>query len=103
MTAPVQVGPSPQGGGPVPSPSLRLTRRQLQVLQLAANGHPNKSIGRHLGTAENTVKAQMAALMRRLHVDDRAQAVAVGMRLGLISMDQITIPRALVYVDREDV
>jgi DNA-binding NarL/FixJ family response regulator len=99
VTAPVQVGPSPSGGGPVPS----LTPRLLEVLHLAANGYPNKSIGRQLGTTEDTVKSQMARILRRMHVDDRAQAVAVGMRLGLIRMDQITIPRALVRVEWEDV
>lgn len=101
MTAPVLVGPSPQGGGPTPSPHQYLTRRQIQVLHLAANGFPNKSIGRHLGTAEETVKSQMKTILRRLHVDDRTQAVAVGIRLGLVSLDAVTIPRALCVV-RED-
>lgn len=95
-TAPVRPGPPPTGCGPVPS--VRLTPRQLQVLQLAANGHPNKAIGRHLGTAEDTVKSQMAALMRRLHVEDRAHAVAVGIRLGLIDLGTVAIPRALCVV-----
>lgn len=98
MTAPVQVGLSPSGGGPVPS----LTPRLIEVLHLAANGYPNKSIGRQLGTTEDTVKSQMARILRRMHVDDRAQAVAVGMRLGLIRMDQITIPRAFVRIEWED-
>jgi DNA-binding NarL/FixJ family response regulator len=92
------VGPSPSGGGPVPS----LTPRLLEVLHLAANGYPNKSIGRQLGTTEDTVKSQMARILRRMHVDDRAQAVAVGMRLGLIRMDQITIPRAFIRIEWED-
>jgi DNA-binding NarL/FixJ family response regulator len=102
VTAPVLVGPSPSGGGPGPSTAPFLTPRLLEVLQLAANGYPNKSIGRQLGTAEETIKSQMAKILSRLHVDDRAQAVAVGMALGLIRMDQITIPRALVRVEWED-
>jgi len=99
MSVPLQTGLSPQGGGPVPS----LTPRLLEVLQLAANGNPNKSIGRRLGTTEQTVKSQMKSILRRMHVNDRTQAVAVGIKLGLISGDQITIPRALVRVDWEDV
>lgn len=94
MTAPVQVGPSPQGDGPAPY-RPRLSPRQLQVLGLAANGYSNKLIGSRLGTRENTVKSQMAAAMRRLHVDDRTQAVTVAMRLGLLSLDGITLPHAL--------
>uniref|UniRef100_UPI0018FE0455 helix-turn-helix domain-containing protein n=1 Tax=Streptomyces alboviridis TaxID=67269 RepID=UPI0018FE0455 len=77
-TAPAHPAPTTAVG-----PSVRLTPRQLQVLHLAANGYPNKAIGRQLGTAEDTVKSQMAALMRRLHVEDRAHAVAVAIRLGL--------------------
>jgi DNA-binding NarL/FixJ family response regulator len=102
MTAPVQVGPSPSGGGPVPSTAPFLTPRLLEVLQLAANGYPNKSIGRRLGTTEQTIKTQIKKILSLLHVDDRTQAVAVGMALGLIRMDQITIPRALVRVEWED-
>jgi DNA-binding NarL/FixJ family response regulator len=98
MTTPVQVGLSPSGGGPVPS----LTPRLLEVLHLAVNGHSNKSIGEQLCTTEQTVKTQIAKILSLLHVDNRAHAVAVGIRLGLIRMDQITIPRALVRVDWED-
>lgn len=90
MTAPVQVGPSPQDGGPTPS-TPHLTPRQLQVLRYAANGCTNKEIGRRLHTTEDTVKSQMAVILRRLHVEDRAQAVAVGIRLGLVSLNAITV------------
>ena len=93
MTAPVQVGPSTDGG-----PTPRLTRRHQQILQLAANGYSNKLIGSRLGTAENTVKSQMQALMRRLHVDDRTQAVTVALRLGLISLEDVAVPRSLTVV-----
>lgn len=96
MTAPVQVGPSTPGG-----PTPYLTPRLLQVLELAASGHNNKAIGEQLGITENTVKTQMKTILRRLHVDDRAHAVALGLRLGLVSVDAVTIPRALLVV-RED-
>ena len=91
MTAPVQVGPSPQGDGPDPLPSWNITPRQAQVLHLAANGYTNKEIGRQLGTTEDTVKSQMAAILRRLHVEDRTQAVAVAIRLGLVNLDRVTV------------
>lgn len=100
MTAPVQVDPLSDDGGPTPS-RPRLSPRQLQVLGLAANGNSNKLIGSRLGTKENTIKSQMAVIMRRLHVDDRTQAVTVAMKLGLISLDGVTIPRALDVI-RED-
>ncbi|MFF8910590.1 response regulator transcription factor [Streptomyces olivaceoviridis] len=86
MTAPVQVGPSSPHGGPAPSCDRILSNQLRQVLQLAANGYSNKRIGGELHKTENTVKSQMAKIMRILHANDRAQAVAVGARLGLITI-----------------
>ncbi|MFE1451945.1 LuxR C-terminal-related transcriptional regulator [Streptomyces olivaceoviridis] len=99
MTAPVQVGPSSQHGGPTPFPP-RLTRRHLQILHLAANGYTNREIGRRLGTTEDTVKSQMAVILRRLHVEDRTQAVAVGIRLRLVDLDEVTVSPRPVRVPR---
>jgi DNA-binding NarL/FixJ family response regulator len=88
------VGPLSVDGGPDPY-QHRLTARHLQILGLAANGYSNKRIGSRLGTKENTIKSQMQVMMRRLHVDDRTQAVTVALRLGLISLDGVAIPQAL--------
>ena len=106
MTAPVQVGPSSSRGGPVPSRAIRdyprtlaapprtsLTGRQIQVLRLAANGNTNRAIGRELGISEESVKTHMQAALRKLRVWDRAQAVAVALRLGLIRLEDIEVPR----------
>lgn len=100
MTAPVQVGPSPRGGGPDPSTPL-LTSRRREVLQLVANGNTNKMIADALGITEHTVKTHVKKILRRLHVDDRAQAVAVGLSLEEISRDAVAIPRALVAVQED--
>jgi DNA-binding CsgD family transcriptional regulator len=86
VTAPVQVGPSSTHGGPDPSCDRILSDQLRKVLQLAARGYSNRRIGCELGTTENTVKSQMAKILRILHVSDRAQAVAVGARLGLITI-----------------
>ncbi|MFD8839794.1 LuxR C-terminal-related transcriptional regulator [Streptomyces griseofuscus] len=101
MSVPVRVGPSSAHDGPCPFPAPFLTDRLQEVLQLAANGYSNKLIGSQLGTRENTIKSQMAKIMRRLHVDDRTQAVAVAIRLGLVDLDMVVIPQALT-VARED-
>ncbi|CAK7288617.1 LuxR C-terminal-related transcriptional regulator [Streptomyces misionensis] len=100
MSVPVQVGPSSQHGGPDPSPDRYLTPRQQQVLQLAANGYRNRDIGKQLGTSEDAVKAQMAVILKRLHVEDRAQAATVGIRLGLVSLETVTVPPERVPVER---
>ena len=116
MTAPAQVGPSPQGGGPVPSthpmrvypasltaePRTRLTGRQRDILRLAANGKTNRAIGSQLGVGEEAVKSQIQKALRKLRVGDRTQAVAVALRLGLLDLGDIEIPPGANYDCRID-
>ena len=80
------------GGSYVPSEALRetttepaaeppaqgagqLTPRQLCVLELMEKGLSNKAIGRELGIGEITVKAHVSAVLRKLGVENRVQAV----------------------------
>jgi DNA-binding NarL/FixJ family response regulator len=51
------------------------TPRQRQVLSLLCEGMPNKSIAHRLNISENTVKAHLRQLMKRLHVSNRTEAV----------------------------
>ena len=53
----------------------RLTRRQLEVLALMAEGLPNKSIARRLFLSEATVKGHVTAILSTFGVDNRLQAV----------------------------
>nr|WP_237547018.1 LuxR C-terminal-related transcriptional regulator [Streptomyces sp. SID161] len=77
---------STEVGGPDPSCDRILSDQLREVLQLAANGYSNKRIGLQLHKTENTIKSQMAKIMRILHANDRTQAVTVGARLGLITL-----------------
>ncbi len=52
-----------------------LTRRQLLVLERMANGESNKQIAYTLCIAETTVKAHVSAVLRKLNVNNRIQAV----------------------------
>lgn len=63
---------------------IPLSRRQHEVLQLIADGHDSYAIGRILAISRDTVKGYTKQLYRMLGVDNRAQAVAVGFREGLI-------------------
>jgi len=71
---------------PVPAqPALApLTRRELEVLVGMSNGRSNAQIGQDLYLSEDTVKTHARRLFRKLVAADRAQAVAIGMRRGLI-------------------
>ncbi|WP_327738417.1 helix-turn-helix transcriptional regulator [Streptomyces nojiriensis] len=71
-----------------------LTRRQREVLLLAANGNTNAQIARWLGVTPNSVAEVLAKAYRALGVADRAQAVAVSLRLELLDMDAVFLPAA---------
>ena len=59
------------------SPELlyALTRKQLLVLERMAKGESNKQIAYHLDIAETTVKAHVSAILRKLNVSNRVQAI----------------------------
>jgi DNA-binding NarL/FixJ family response regulator len=61
-----------------------LSPREAEVLRLLADGLANKEIGYRLGISEHTVKFHVNSILTRLDVSSRAEAVAVGMRRGLI-------------------
>lgn len=63
----------------------RLTPRQLDVLNLVAEGWSNKEIARSLGLAEGTVKLHVTALLRALGASNRTQAVSIARTNGLIN------------------
>jgi DNA-binding NarL/FixJ family response regulator len=69
---------SPAGSVPT------LTERELQVLTGMSRGRSNGEIGRELFLSEDTVKTHARRLFRKLGAADRAQAVAVGYRWGLV-------------------
>ena len=61
-----------------------LQRRQLEILQLAADGHGYKQIGETLSISVATVKNQMASIFERLGAHDKAHAIAMAMREGWV-------------------
>jgi PAS domain S-box-containing protein len=62
----------------------RLTRRELEVLRLAAEGHSGPRIAERLFVSPATVKTHFQHIYEKLGVGDRAGAVAVALRTGLI-------------------
>ena len=61
-----------------------LSPRERQVLQLVAHGYENKQIATELDIAEATVKTYLRGIFERLDASSRAEAVAVGLREGII-------------------
>ncbi|MBC8166806.1 MAG: response regulator transcription factor [Bryobacteraceae bacterium] len=63
---------------------VSLSPRELEVLRLVADGLANKEISYRLGISEHTVKFHVNSILTKLNASTRAEAVAIGMRQGLI-------------------
>jgi DNA-binding CsgD family transcriptional regulator len=72
-----------------------LTRRQVEVLRLAANGNTSAEIAARLGVTANSINGILQAAYRALGVGDRAHAVAVALRVGLLRPGEIHVPERL--------
>jgi DNA-binding NarL/FixJ family response regulator len=66
--------------------SESLTERELDVLQLLANGLANKQIALELDISEHTVKFHLSSIYAKLSAVNRAEAVRLGVRYGLITV-----------------
>ncbi|MGH8974803.1 MAG: LuxR C-terminal-related transcriptional regulator, partial [Acidimicrobiia bacterium] len=77
--------PAPAGpGGEHPSPLSSLTRRELQVLHLVAEGRSNRQVAAGLFISEKTASLHVSHILAKLGVTSRGQAGAVAHRLGLV-------------------
>jgi NarL family two-component system response regulator YdfI len=74
-----------QGQGPETARDNPLTERELQVLQVVAQGETNKGVALQLGITERTVKAHLTSAYNKLGVDSRAAAIAIAAQNGWVS------------------
>jgi DNA-binding NarL/FixJ family response regulator len=75
-------GGAEEGGVP-------LTRREIEVLRLAARGLSNKQIGARLGLSARTVQVHLGRIFRKLRVASRTEAVIHGLRRGWIRLEDL--------------
>ena len=78
MTQPDRPAPKPE---PLVEP---LSKRELDVLRLIADGASNKEIARALGIADGTVKNHITNILGKLGVSDRKQAVHKARELEIL-------------------
>src|SRR5215471_891972 len=64
----------------------QLTPREVDILRQLAGGNRNRDIAEKLFIAEETVKAHLKHIMEKLRANDRTQAVAIGVRRGIIQL-----------------
>ena len=63
-----------------------LTPREIEILQMLTPGLSNKAIAKQLNISDHTVKFHVSSIFQKLNVSTRTEAVAVGVRLGLIML-----------------
>jgi LuxR family transcriptional regulator, quorum-sensing system regulator BjaR1 len=64
---------------------MKLTKRQIECLLLAADGKTKWEIGRILGISENTSKKHLRQVYCKLAAINQSQAIATAFRAGIIS------------------
>jgi DNA-binding NarL/FixJ family response regulator len=68
--------PRPAEDSPGGDDDCPLTSQQMSILMLVAEGHTYNEVGKRMGIAERTVKYHMGEIIDRLHLENRAQAIA---------------------------
>jgi DNA-binding NarL/FixJ family response regulator len=63
-----------------------LTQREIDVLRLIAAGNSNKLIADQLSIGESTVKSHVTNILSKLGANDRAHAVTIGLKRGIIEL-----------------
>jgi NarL family two-component system response regulator LiaR len=74
---------------PAPEP---LTEREVEVLQLVAQGYSNQGIADQLVISEATVRTHVSNILGKLHLASRTQAALYALRQGLASLEDQTPP-----------
>lgn len=63
-----------------------LSEREIEVLQLIATGNSNKQIADRLCVAEATIKSRVTNILSKLSASDRAHAVTIALKRGIIEL-----------------
>ena len=70
--------------GDAGSDTTPLSKREREILQRVADGATTKQVASDLGISPHTVKTHLERIFEKLGANDRAQAVAIAIRLGIV-------------------
>lgn len=64
-----------------------LSKREIEILRLVANGASNQEIAGHLGISEQTVKNHLSSVFSKLRVRRRSAAAAQAIKQGWVELE----------------
>jgi DNA-binding NarL/FixJ family response regulator len=79
--------PGPQDPGPTAAVASSLSQREVEVLQMFADGCSTVEVGERLYISAKTVKNHLASIYEKLDARDRTQAVLTAVRMGIIRLN----------------
>lgn len=71
-----------------------LTTHELEILRCIASGMSNSQVAKTFGVTESTIKNQVTVILAQLNANNRAHAVALAIRQGLILLAELKPPKA---------
>ncbi len=81
-------------GAPIQASGVQLSSREVEVLQLIAEGYANKQIAAELGLSVKTVEKHRQAVMNKLNIHDIPGLVRHAVTKGIIEMNRAGVPRS---------
>jgi DNA-binding NarL/FixJ family response regulator len=84
LVMPADAAPSREPPAALTAAPEPLTARELEILSLLAGGDSNKTIAARLSISVHTVKFHISSILAKLGVASRTEAVALGLRLGIV-------------------
>src|SRR5438445_485788 len=79
---------SSYGSPSAPLPAVHLSPREREILRYVAAGHTTKALAAALNIAESTAEWHVSNILVKLGASSRAEAVAVGLREGLLEPEE---------------
>jgi two-component system nitrate/nitrite response regulator NarL len=66
-------------------PNVRLTPREIDLLECVSKGFSNKAISQSLSISDNTVKYHLRNILQKLNAQNRTEAVTLAIKMGLLA------------------